>query len=78
MNEPLCTCCDLPLSSCGKAAEDRQRAADRQRETALVGRGFIAAKFSGVCAGCGDHYGVGAMIRFAGPPTSGWVTECCA
>jgi hypothetical protein len=73
----LCTCCDLPPESCGRAAEQRQRRDVRaQIERALDEPGVIRAKFLiGSCPGCRSVVPAGHPIRKA---RDGWVgVRCC-
>lgn len=66
-----CECCDLPVESCGKALETRQRAeakARRQRALASDPRAFPAS-YDGTCA-CGDRFKAGTPIVHT---FDGWV-----
>ena len=75
MSEPRCDCCDLPVSMCGKAAEQRQRAAEAARvEELLALPGVIAARYSGRCGGCGSGFTEGAPIK---RKDGSWVGDCC-
>jgi len=76
--EPLCECCDLPVSSCGKAAEDRQRAQDRRHRTWLVGQGWFASSYPGSCDNCGTPFKAGKLIHANGRGGMRWRSECCA
>lgn len=61
-----CDCCELPVESCGKAAEARARKEARIARTRLLSRpGARAAMFRGSCGVCGEWYDAGAPI---GPP----------
>lgn len=71
-----CDCCDLPVESCGRAAEQRQRAEQRSELERLRARGYFAATFHGVCEGCGEHYSAGTLIVRTHP--YGYRAECCA
>lgn len=63
MAEDLCTCCDLPLYSCGTVIEKRRRQDERaQRQRALQEPGVVPAKWPGSCT-CGTPYLVGEPIR---------------
>lgn len=69
-----CECCDLPVSSCGKAvevAQRQQRIAERAR---LLAAGWFVARYAGECGGCGDWFEAGTLIRRDG---EGWRSECC-
>jgi hypothetical protein len=73
--EDRCECCDLPVSSCGKAAEQRQRAehqAERARISALPG--VFMALYAGTCGGCGERYDPRTLIRST---SGGCRAECC-
>lgn len=66
-----CDCCDLPVASCGKAAEQRQRAeakADRPRHGAEV-----VARFSGRCPYGNERITPGDRLVY--DEEYGW---CCA
>lgn len=64
-----CECCDLPVESCGKAAEQRQRAEQRR-----VSADRLVAVFAGLCADCGERIRPGDTIERSG---DGWRGECC-
>ena len=77
-----CTCCDLPVESCGRAAEKRQQRAEQEaRAELLVTRGWFPARYPGSCAGCGSYFRVGEPIRvnrnrrWTEPVT--YVASCC-
>lgn len=70
-----CACCDLPTYSCGKAAEQRQRADAARRAGEFVARGWFRAQYPGPCEICGEWFQPGALIGRAG---DGWRAECCA
>lgn len=72
--EPRCECCDLPVSSCGKAAGTRARAEHLQEQRRLRALGFMPAAYPGVCSACGEPFRPGTLIRADRP--SGW--RCCA
>jgi hypothetical protein len=76
MAEELCTCCDLPPESCGKAAEQRQRADLRaQIERALMEPGVVPAKhLIRSCPGCRSVVPAWHPIRKA---ADGWVGVLC-
>jgi hypothetical protein len=75
VSDERCECCDLPTSSCGKAAEQRQRAeqqAERARIRALPG--VFMALYAGTCGGCGERYEQRSLIRST---SGGYRAECC-
>lgn len=74
MTEPRCDCCDLPVMSCGKATDQRERAEQLQERERLTSLGFIPAGYAGVCSACGEWFPVGALIHANRP--NGW--RCCA
>lgn len=59
-----CDCCDLPVESCGKAAERRQAELRARRAAILLETvpGARPALFSGLCPGCGDQVRKGDPI----------------
>lgn len=58
-----CTCCDLPLASCGLEAERRQRAAELLELARLLKMpGAFPARYSGPCSSCGEWFKEGAPI----------------
>jgi hypothetical protein len=61
--EDRCACCDLVISSCGKAVEERQ-ATEARFETARLFRipRAFAANFAGGCGRCGERFDIGAPI----------------
>ncbi len=72
-----CDCCDLPVESCGRAAEQRHRreaAAERQRALSLPG--YFPALYPGMCDDCGERFGPGDLIRRA--PSGYYVDGCGA
>jgi len=72
----LCDCCDLPVGSCGKAAERRQRKELAEFHKTLSARGWFPAEYPGVCS-CGEPFNAGALIvRDTG--SGRWIAECCA
>jgi hypothetical protein len=71
-----CECCDLPVSSCGKAAEDKQRAADNAERAELYTRGFIPARYPGVCSRCGERFAQDDPIRGT-YGTGSWIGGLC-
>lgn len=71
----LCDCCDLPIETCGKAAEARMADEIRaERERALAEPGVVGAKFPGRCATCSTGYGRGEPIRHT---DDGWAGAIC-
>lgn len=64
-----CTCCDLPVETCGLEAERRQRAAEQvERARLLATPGAFPARYDGPCV-CGEWFKVGDPIirgRLAG------------
>ena len=58
-----CVCCDLPVESCGKAVEARQRNEDRAERVRLVKTpGAFFAQWPSRCVGCGDLFSAGDPI----------------
>ena len=76
MSGDLCTCCDLPPESCGKAAERRRRLdLKAQIERALAEPGVIPAKhLIRSCPGCRSVVPPGHPIRRT---VDGWVGALC-
>jgi hypothetical protein len=74
MPESHCECCDLPVKSCGKAAEREQRRADRAERERLQQSGWTPAQYAGTCHRCGEWFPVDSLIRYDG---DGWRSECC-
>jgi hypothetical protein len=83
--EDRCTCCDLPLYSCGRRAT---LDVAQPRTTAPLSIGFAAllaesqagrwflAEYPGDCAVCGDEFKRGEEIRATG--TGEWQgRDCC-
>lgn len=77
-----CECCDLPDYSCGKAAATRDEIESRKRTAELVNRGWFAAKFHGICKGCGADFEAGTLIRGTsdgfGRTKLKYFAECCS
>lgn len=72
-----CECCDLPVESCGLAAERRQIAeVNLERARLLSLPGAIAARFPSKCGSCGQRYDAGTPI--IAHRNRGWRSlECC-
>lgn len=69
MTADRCDCCDLPVESCGKAAEQlarRQQLLDRQ--AALRKPGATVAQYPGVCGECGESFDKGEPIAARSAP----------
>ena len=79
MTEERCECCDLPSYSCGRAAQQAARSADRaERAAALAAPGTFPAQFAGPCPGCGERLSEGDPIR-RDPARDRWAGAlCCA
>lgn len=75
MAEERCDCCDLPVSSCGKAVEQKV-AAERRAEIArvLMEPGVVAARHSGTCVTCASRYPEGEPIKHT---EDGWSGALC-
>lgn len=74
MSEQRCTCCDLPVSGCGKAVEQRQRA---EAAAARIPHGAeMTARYVGRCPYCSDRINVGERLRY--DEEYGWVCIDCA
>lgn len=73
--EERCECCDLPVTSCGKAAEQRLRDDAAQLRRRLERNGWQAAAWPGTCLLCGDPFAAGAMIVRG---RDGYRAECCS
>lgn len=70
-----CDCCDLPVESCGKAAEQRQRAeAQRERTMLLARTSWFEASYPGTCSSCGERFPAGEPITKHG---GGYKASCC-
>jgi len=78
MGEQRCECCELPVYSCGKAVEDRQRRYEQAERAALLARpSWFAAHYRGPCDSCGVWFEPGTPITIAAD-AGGWRAECCA
>lgn len=77
-----CVCCDLPVESCGRAIEAKQREDAAAERRALTDRGWFAASWPGTCVECGTWFGHGTLIHeIVNTGLLGqrqWVAECCA
>jgi hypothetical protein len=63
MSEARCDCCDLPITSCGRAAELRQRAAATAEGRRLLALpGAIPARYAGLCGSCDEPFAEGDPI----------------
>jgi hypothetical protein len=76
VREKRCECCDLPISSCGKAAEARQRADARAQRRYLIRLGWFESLYPGVCDRCDVPFRPGTLIKANGLKT--YLAECCA
>lgn len=72
-----CLCCDLPIESCGKQAEVRQRAERAASRAVLIQHGWFEAQYPGKCATCSTWFAAGDLIR-RDPTQLSWQGECCA
>lgn len=73
MSEARCTCCDLPVSSCGKAAEQRQRATARAERTPHGAT--TTARYEGRCRYGNERVAVGDPLVY--DEEYGWVCRDC-
>ena len=73
-----CDCCDLPVESCGKAAEKRERAAALAERERLLAAGALTARYAGLCSRCSDRIREGDPIKPDPDREGGWLGECCA
>ncbi len=78
--ETRCDCCDLPVTSCGRAVEQRQRTEAADRRRALIAtRRYFPSQYRGGCAGCSEWYAAGALITpHLVDGERRWFAECCA
>lgn len=72
--EQRCVCCDLPVAFCGKAAEQRARAAARAEKPPHGAE--TTARYVGRCPFCSDGINVGERLRY--DEEYGWVCIDCA
>ena len=75
MNTTRCECCDLPVESCGKAAEQLQRRIRQQEIENLQRRGWFPSAYGGSCFSCSSHFTKGTMIKAV---LGGYKAECCS
>ena len=75
-----CECCDLPLSSCGKAVEAKQLTELKKWRRWLIRHGWFTSNFPGQCNRCEVWFRAGTVIRSDGFSAKGgiYVAECCA
>jgi len=59
-----------------RTAAQRRHRGDGRR--GLRRRGWITARYPGVCVVCGEPFRSGVMIRTTQWRTDGWRAECCA
>jgi hypothetical protein len=63
MSDARCDCCELPIASCGKAAELRQRAAEATERRRLLNQpDAIPARYAGLCGSCDEPFAEGDPI----------------
>jgi hypothetical protein len=74
--EPRCTCCELPVSSCGKAAESRQRQQDQAHQRYLIKNGWFRSQYPGACDRCQEPFRPGTLIHANG--LKSYLAICCA
>lgn len=72
---PRCDCCDLPVESCGKEAERRQRIERNSQLSELARKGFFPSQYGGNCFSCGLPFPKGTHIKAV---MGGYKAECCA
>lgn len=77
MSEERCECCDLPVVSCGKAAEARARVERKQEERRLEKRGAFRSQYTGLCASCRTPFPAGTFIRMNADDGLLYDGECC-
>lgn len=71
-----CDCCDLPVESCGKAAEQHERRQQSAQRVLLLHSGWVPAQWAGSCGQCGERFEPLTPIRRG--VGGGFVAECCA
>lgn len=70
-----CDCCDLPVESCGRAVEARQRQElANARSQALALYGWFRAQYAGRCSQCGEPFKEGDPICAI---DGGYKSYCC-
>lgn len=74
MSETRCGCCDLPVSMCGKAVEQRQRAEAAKQRTPHGAE--TTARYEGRCPMCNRRIAVGVALRY--DEEYGWCCIECA
>jgi hypothetical protein len=79
-----CECCDFAIEWCGKAAQDKERAATAAHRKAMLTQGWVPAAYPGSCVYCEKFYDQRTLIRHYNGPTrrrktsfTGWIAECC-
>jgi hypothetical protein len=73
--EERCDCCDLPVTSCGKAVEQANERASRVAILASWPGRSVTALWPGTCPSCGEAYEEGDTITRC--LDTGWVCEGC-
>lgn len=74
-----CDCCDLPVESCGKAAEQRARQEDANaRSQALAQPGWFQAQWPGQCGVCGVWFKAGDPITRMDLMENRYKSYCCS
>ncbi len=76
-HQERCDCCDLPVTSCGKTAEQRQRAEQADKRVRLRAQGWMEAQLPGRCEVCNEPFDAGSLITYLGVEF-GWRAECCS
>lgn len=75
MREARCDCCDLPVYSCGRAAEQQQRQEQAAHRASLIEAGWFPAQWPGSCGRCGHLFPADTLIV---RDDAGWRAECCS
>ena len=66
---------EMSVISCALCNGAEQRAeAYRRRDVGLLPKGHLQARYAGRCAGCGEPFDRGDVIRAS---DDGWLAECC-
>lgn len=73
--ETRCDCFDLPVESCGKAAEQKQRKQAAQERQRLAALGWFPASYPGTCK-CGEPFDQGDLIVMD-LAARRWIAACC-